>query len=254
MIMRIKMVCFFLLWNMTLVFFEARAQFDRNIISVSGGYSLPVGEFASSQLGSTSASLAGSGYYGSLALERKFTPWIGVRLSGNLNINSTNSQPILDKANSVLEQVRPMIGETGNYTWETNVSKWRLCSAMIGPAVYLKMGSVSLMGHVSGGMVHVKSPVIELYGTSSNDTNPIDALLMSDQNTVMGVGAGLGIRIPFSDRVALQISGDWVVANAQLNQISLRATVGSYPEVVQLISEQKLVGVVNIGAGLAFSF
>ncbi len=252
--MRIKILCFFLLWNLTFDVLEVRAQFERNIISVSGGYSLPVGEFASSQLGSSGASLAGSGYYGNLAFERKFTPWIGVRLSGNLNVNNTKSEPVLEKANSVLEQVRPVIGETGSYTWETSVSNWRLYSAMIGPAIYLKMGDVSLMGHVSGGMVYVKSPVITLDGTSSNDTNPIQARLMSDQSTVMGVGAGLGIRIPFSDRVAFQVSGDWVVANAQLNQISLRATVGSYPEVVQLISEQKLVGVVNIGAGFAFSF
>lgn len=237
---------------LTVGIFRAQGQLFRNTVSFSGGYSLPVGKFAGDQLGDLDAGLAGSGYYGHLAMERLFTPWFGIRLAGSLNQNNTNADPVVRKANNLVDLYRPNI--TGIYTWETSVSKWQLYSMMLGPTGHAKIGKVKLMGHIEGGVMYVKSPVIRLSGTSSDGTNPIKATLLSDQNAVLGFGAGASVRIPLSEHLDLQFTGDWILGNAQLNQVSLTATVGNYPEVSQLVGEQKLVGVVNVGAGLAFNF
>ena len=43
---------------------------DRNIVSFSGGYSLPLGKFASANLNDPEAGLAGAGVFGQLSYER----------------------------------------------------------------------------------------------------------------------------------------------------------------------------------------
>ena len=62
------MVIFFLIFNSQ----ETQAQDTKNFFSVTGGYSLPVGQLATEKLNDPLAGLAGSGYYGQVIMTTVF--------------------------------------------------------------------------------------------------------------------------------------------------------------------------------------
>ncbi len=138
---------------------DTKAQDTKNFFSVTGGYSLPVGQLAREKLNDPLAGLAGSGYFGQVNYDHRFLRWFGLRASGSLNVNTTNSDPIIEKANSYVKAT----GRT--YNWQSDVSQWKLGAAMLGPAIYLNMNRVQIEAHVQGGIVRASTPSVNLVGT-----------------------------------------------------------------------------------------
>ncbi|HEV7348441.1 hypothetical protein [Telluribacter sp.] len=225
----------------------AWAQGTSNIVSFSSGYSVALGKFASEQLNDPEAGLAGPGFFAQLSYERKFLPWLGLRLSGSLNINQTNPDP-------VIRQYSVLLPQPETYTWTTDVTQWRLGTVMAGPSGYLQVGRVGLEGHAQVGLVLAESPGLNVVGTSSTGRNPVDARVAKSSANALGIGAGASVRIPITERLRFQLTGDWVAASIQLKDVPTYTKVGDNGPFEGLISPKRFVGVLNVGAGLAVTF
>ena len=233
---------------------EVKAQDTKNFFSVTGGYSLPVGELAKEKLNDPLAGLAGSGYFGQVSYDRRIARWFGIKLSGSLNENTTNSDPIIDKANSY-------VAATGRtYAWDNNVSKWKLGAALIGPAIYLNFNRVQIEAHAQAGIVKATTPSVLLTGHQLNSSGgvvegsqTINVSLNHATVNPIGFGAGASLRLPMSGALFFHISGDVIGAKAEVKDLAIKAQVGSI-EVNDRINESRFIGVVNIGAGLGIAF
>jgi len=245
----VTILCLLLLQNE-----EVKAQDTRNFFSVTGGYSLPVGELAKEKLNDPLAGLAGSGYFGQVNYDHRIARWLGVRISGSLNQNTTNSDPIIDKANSYVQAT----GKT--YSWDSNVSKWKLGAAMIGPAIYLNMNRVQIEAHVQGGIVRASTPSVLLTGQELNasgqvveGSQTINVSLNHATVKPIGFAAGASLRLPLFGALFFHLSGDVIGAKAEVKDLAIKAKFGTI-EVNDRINESRFIGVVNIGAGLGIAF
>lgn len=230
-----------------LISINSFAQNTRNFLSVSGGYSLPVGELAREKLNDPLSGLAGSGYYGQANYDVRVFRWLGLRLSGSMNINTTLSRPIIEKADSYAT----LLNDT--FAWQDKVSTWKLNSALLGPAIYLNINRVQLEAHIQGGKIWATSPSVNLIGTSASGGDPVYVNLKSASTSALSLGAGASFRFPIIKNLFFQITGDVIGAEAELKNVAITATKGSF-ELEDKINEKRFIGVVNVGAGFGFAF
>lgn len=230
------------------------AQETRSFLSVTGGYSLPVGELARQKLNDPFAGLTGSGHFGQVNYDFRLSRGFGFKISGSMNLNKTRPQPIIERANQKVEEIRPLINETSAYSWQTDVSKWKFNAVMAGPAVFLNFNWVQLEAHVQGGYVQVTSPTVKMTGTFESGENSISVNLLPASTKGFGLGAGASLRIPIINQLYFHISGDFIATEATLNDVAIKVRIGSYPEATVPINEKRFVGVANIGAGLGIAF
>jgi len=233
---------------------DVSAQDTKNFFSVTGGYSLPVGELATEKLNDPLAGLAGSGYFGQVNYDHRITRWFGIKLSGSFNQNTTNSDPIIDKANSYVTAI------DRTYAWDSNVSKWKLGAALIGPALYLNFNRVQFEAHVQAGIVKATTPSVLLIGKQTNSSGQIiegaEEIQVSLNRKIVnpvGFGAGASLRLPISGALFFHLSGDVIGAKAEVKDLAIRAQVAGF-EHNDRINESRFIGVVNIGAGFGIAF
>ena len=220
---------------------------NRNAISFSGGYSIPIGEFASKQFSNPDAGLAGEGFFGQASYERKLASWWGLRVAGSLNINKANSQPLI-------EQYSQFLPNPETYTWQTEVTKWRLGTVLAGPVGYVTLGGVELKGHLQGGMIFAQAPGLTLNGVSSTGQNTVDARVPVASTRAFGYGAGAAVRLRLTEYLRFQLMADWIGAKAELKDVPTYVKVGDRPPINGVISPQRFVTVLNAGAGLVVVF
>ncbi len=242
----LSLFLFFLVYS-----FSSYSQ--KNVFSFGGGYSLPVGKFASKALDDPEAGMAGSGYFGRVSYERKLFPGIGLRLSANHNINSTNPNPLIQKADELVNMYRIVLGEEGQYSWTSDAQEWKQTSLMIGPALYIPLGTVTLEAHAQAGRLFITSPKVSLQGTSTSGNNPIDAVMMPVKTQSWGFAGGMSLRIPLGSVVQFKLFAEAIAAQATFKDIALRGKVAGI-DASHLIDEKRAVGVVNTGAGFVFRF
>lgn len=219
---------------------------DRNFVSFSGGYSLPIGAFASQNFDDPKAGLAGPGLYAQLNYERKLADHFGLRLTGSLNINKTDAQPLIDEYSVLLTQPE-------SYSWETETSTWQLGALLLGPSVFLPLGNAELEGHVQGGLVFAESPGVTARGTSSAGNPSAEGRVAQASTSAFGFGAGASVRFRLTRNLRLQITADAIGANAQLKDVPTYRQLGSLV-VEGTDSPERFVAVVNVGAGVVFGF
>lgn len=219
---------------------------DKNMISLAGGYSLPLGSFASKQFSDPKAGLAGPGAYAQLSYERKLASWYGLRLTGSLNINQTDAQPLIDEYSTLLTNPQ-------SYTWKKETSPWQLGALLLGPSAYLPLGIVELEGHLQAGLVFAKSPSVTALGTSSAGSPEAEGRVAQASTSVFGFGAGASVRFRLSDNLRLQITADAIGADVELKDLPTYRRLGNLV-LEGTESRQRFVSVVNVGAGLVFSF
>ncbi|QRR02095.1 hypothetical protein [Dyadobacter sandarakinus] len=226
---------------------SAEAQNTRNFFSVTGGYSLPVGEMAREKLDDPFAGIAGSGYYGQVNYDFRIARWLGLRASGSMNRNKTNSQPIVDKASKYAK----ILGE--QYNWESSVSRWTLDAVLVGPALYINMNRVQLELHAQAGKVWAETPAVSLVGNSETGGAPIHVDLRPVSTSAFGIAGGMSLRLPLAGSLFFQLTGDVIGAEAELKDVAIKAVRGSY-DLSERINEKRFIGVVNVGAGLGIAF
>lgn len=240
-----KLILAVLLSAVALLPLGAVAQ-QRNFVSFSGGYSLPVGAFASQNFGDPKAGLAGSGVYAQLNYERRLTDHFGLRVTGSLNINQTDAQPLIDEYSVLLPK-------PDSYSWQKETSTWQLGALLLGPSGYLPLGKVELEGHVQAGVVLAESPSVTLFGISAADSPDVEASVTQASTTAFGFGAGASVRFRMTDNLRLQLTADAIGADMQLKDVTTYRRFGSFV-IQETTSPSRFVTVVNVGAGVVLGF
>lgn len=236
-----------------LIHVSSYGQKKKNSFSFGGGYSLPVGKFASKALDDPKAGMAGSGYFGQVNYETRLFGIVGLRISANHNVNKTNPEPVIHHANYLVDMYRMLIGEEGQYSWVADAQEWKQTSLMLGPALFIPLGPLTLEAHVQGGRLFITSPRVALEGVSSSGNNPITAAMSPIKTQCWGVSGGASLRIPLGRVVQFKLFAEATAAEATFEDIALRGTIGSM-EASQSIDERRPVGIVNTGVGLVFRF
>jgi hypothetical protein len=235
--------------------YDSRAQNNnRSFFSVTAGYSLPVGELARERLNDPFAGLTGSGYYGQVNYDFRIARWFGLKISGSMNQNKTKPEPIIERANESVEQIKPLINESSAHTWQSHVSKWKFNAVMIGPALYINLNKVQLEAHVQAGYVQVTSPSVNMVGAFESGQNNMAVSLRPASTKDLGVGAGASLRIPLGNTLYFHLSGDFLATEAELKDVAINVKVGNYPDLSVPINEKRFVGVANVGAGFGIMF
>lgn len=235
--------------------FESRSQNNnRSFLSVTGGYSLPVGELAKEKTDDPFAGLAGWGYHGGLNYDLRAYRWLGFKVSASMNRNKTRPEPIVDIANSYVDEIKALINETSSHTWDTRVSRWKFDAIMAGPAVFLNFKRMRLEGHVQCGYVHITTPSVDMVGTFESGNNQILVRLDRESLGSFGMGTGVSLRLPVSGPLYFHLSADFLATKAELSNVAVNVQVGTYPQVAVPVDEKRFVGVANVGAGLGISF
>lgn len=253
--MKLRLFYIFFIALLVLPLTESIAQNNnRSFFSVTAGYSLPVGELAREKLDDPFAGLTGSGYYGQASYDFRVTRWLGLKLSGSMNLNKTKPEPIIERANEAVEQIKPLINETSSHSWQSHVSKWKFNTVMIGPALYLNFNKVQFEAHVQGGYVQVTSPTVEMAGAFESGQNNMTVRLSPASTKDFGVGAGASLRVPLGNTLYFHVSGDFLATEAELKDVAIRVNVGNYPEFAVPINEKRFVGVANVGVGFGIMF
>ena len=225
----------------------SQAQNTRSFFSLTGGYSLPVGELAREKLDDPFAGLTGSGFYGQANYDFRIARWLGLRASGSMNINKTNSQPILDKANDYAQFLNE------SFNWQSSVSNWKLGAVMVGPALYINMNRAQIEVHAQVGKIWANSPTVDLIGTSEGGGEPIYVSLKPASTSAIGLAGGGSLRLPLSGALFFQLSADVIGAEAEINDVTIRAVRGSF-DFSEQVSEKRFIGVVNVGVGFGVAF
>ena len=163
-------------------------------------------------------------------------------------------EPIIERANMKVEEIKPLINETSAHSWETSVSKWKFNAIMLGPALYLNFNRVQFEAHVQAGYVQVTSPTVSMKGTFASGENTILVNLRPASTKDFGAGAGASLRIPLAGNLYFHLSGDFLATEAELQNVGINVQVGSFPQVQIPINEKRFVGVANVGAGLGIAF
>ncbi|TLU98813.1 hypothetical protein [Dyadobacter luticola] len=226
---------------------QSQAQNTRSFFSVAGGYSLPVGELAREKLDDPFAGLTGSGYFGQANYDFRVFRWLGLRASGSMNINNTNSAPILEKADTYAE----LLNDT--YNWQSRVSRWKLNAVMLGPALYINFKRVQIELHAQAGKIWANSPSVNLVGTSKSGGETLNVNLIPASTSAFGLAGGLSLRLPLAGALFFQIGADMIGAEAEIKDVSVEVTRGTY-KYNDRIHEKRFVGVVNAGAGFGLAF
>ncbi len=244
----------YLLWVALLfVHFNAEAQRKKNTFFFGGGYSLPIGKFASKALDDPKAGMAGSGVFGQVYYERALLPGLGFRFTASHNVNKTNPEQLIFQANYLAETWAPFIGETGVYSWTSDPGDWKQTSLMVGPTLSFPVGPIRIEVHAQAGRLFITSPHVIINGTSTSGNNPILAVMNPIKSECWGFSGGLSLAIPLGKVVQFNLFADAIGAEATFKDIALRGTVGAL-EATHTISETRPVGIVNTGAGFAIRF
>jgi hypothetical protein len=233
---------------LTLACLQGHAQNNtRSFLSVTGGYSLPVGELAREKLDDPFAGLTGSGYFGQANFDFRIARWIGLRASGSMNVNKTNSKPILEKADSYAELLNDA------YSWDSKVSSWKLNALMVGPALYINMNRVQLELHAQAGKVWANSPSVTLTGTSESGGEQLNVNLTPASTSAFGLAGGFSLRLPLAGNLYFQIGADMIGAEAEIKDVAVQVRRGTF-KYDDRIHDKRFIGVVNAGAGLGIAF
>lgn len=223
-------------------------------LSVTGGYSLPVGRLAKEKADDPLAGLAGAGYHGGISYDVRVTRRFGLKFSASMNRNKTHARPILSVADSYVEQIKALVNETTSHSWNTRVSNWKFDAVMGGPVIFLDLRRLQIEGHLQCGYVHITSPSVDMQGNFQSGKNQILVRLNKKSLGGFGAGAGVSLRLPISGPLYMHFSGDFIATKAALNDVAVTVRVGTYPEVNQPVDEKRFVGVANVGMGLGFAF
>lgn len=240
---------------LTLCSFGSFAQNDkRSYFSITGGYSLPVGELAREKMNDPLAGVSGSGHFLQANYDFRITRGLGLKLSGSLNRNKTKPGPILEKADEYVTSIKPLINETTNHTWQTSVSKWKFNAVMLGPALYLNFNKVQFEAHVQAGYIELTSPSVDVIGTFESGNNRIVTKLSPVSKNLWGGAAGASWRIPLGNTLYFHLSGDFIATEAKMKDVTLNVQIGDYPVFPMTLNEKRFVGVANAGAGFGIMF
>jgi len=207
-------------------------------IELSGGPSIPFGEFANSDANDPSSGYATVGGRIALKLGLNFTPNYGLVSILIGNMNGTDTEPL----RKLIDQQNP------GYNWSIESGNWRIGGAMLGLRSRFIAKSITYNIDIYGGGINSYSP--EITATSS----PNNSIKLEDKSVfalAFLISAGMSYEI--GDNISLTGSMEFLGAKQSFTDVNRISTIGG-TTTTTTVSYDQSYNAFNIILGLKYSF
>jgi Outer membrane protein beta-barrel domain len=235
-----KMKNIFFASVLILLQFMAHAQDAGLSVSVAAGPSISLRKFATQISGQTRAELAGNGWAGQLNVNYNVWRSLGITAQVSYNQNATRTEPLIKSAGDY------------NITDPVVLAKnWDALNFMAGPTLRLLDRTLVFDGRLLAGYSIVNSPEFLITGKFSSRDATIQTLTNPASAFAFGMGSTLGYN--FNDRLSVVVNADYMQSSMTFKDIvSKISLVGINQSLTR--TEDQTVGLLNVTAGVKFSF
>lgn len=218
-------------------FSQSSSSYSKNILSVSTGAAVPVGEFAKTDAYSQTAGFAKTGLNLSVEYQYKFSKGIGACSK------LTWQQHTLDQTDILIA----LKNSNPDETYTLDFQKWRLFGAFAGLYAALPVGSgrVIFKPRLMIGALHASSPGSQITGVYNLRKDWSNTASVS--TTAVSYIVGWGVSVKASEIINLLINIDYISAKLKFDN---ETTITNYG--VERYSLTQKFGSINFCVGIAF--
>jgi opacity protein-like surface antigen len=241
-----KTICHFLLFAALLICTTAAAQQkSHSYIGLSGGLSIPLGDFSKTDLGdygnwNNNTGFAKTGF--NIGLEGAYYFFRNIGLGGILNytdhgkLSKGDAQKLGDSYTDAFAV---------NYTTVTTGKRYKTLNVLIGPCLFLPVRKFTLDVRLVGGLSQsISTPEIAVQ--LENDESNV-FVQKSSTASAFGWQVGMGLRYALSEKMAVAFRGDYFQNNGvKITNENRNNNAG------RLVTHQSMRWV-NISLGLAYT-
>jgi hypothetical protein len=218
----------------------AIAQDSGLSVSMAAGPSISLRKFATQISGQTRAELAGNGWAGQLNINYNVWRSLGITAQVSYNQNTTRTEPLVKSAGDY-NIIDPVV-----------VAKnWDALNFLAGPTLRVLDRSLTFDGRLLVGYSTVNSPEFMITGKFSNRDATIQTLTNPASGFAFGIGSTLGYS--FSDRLGVVVNADYIQSSMTFKDIVSKISLVGINQVLNR-TEDQTVGLLNVTAGVKFSF
>ena len=223
---------------------SAFAQEGEVYVSLAGGASIPLLDYAAVDFSDPSSGFARTG--GNFAIN------FGYRLNQYLSVTgllsgSVNRFDYVELQNWLTDYYKESLPDT---RWLVETKSWGLGGLMAGitGSLPLSPNKIFLDGRLLGGFTYVYSPAMSVTGLEDNEE---DLILYIDQYSAISwaIDLGAGFRYHRSRNQSFTLYADYLLANPQYNNVSIQ---DNDPELQRETSFTQRVSAVNITLGIGY--
>jgi hypothetical protein len=225
-----------------------------NYSGISMGVSVPLSDFASTDINNKSAGYAMPSFFLSFDGAYLFTPYIGISGMFSFANNTLNTTMIKENFKKRIHDDYPdlVIPEDLNITY--NLGVWNHIGLHIGPQVSLPLERLNIDFRALGGLSFVLPPSNEMYFLNKETDQEFRTMSDNKEAISWGYTLGAGFRYLMSNRYILRLVINYTYANASIEiNDSITMESGLPPDLIRNNHKQP-VGALQIGIGIAYHF
>lgn len=215
---------------------------DKGYIGLSGGYSIPYGDFGSTNAKESSSGFAKSGLLFDLHMGFKINENIGITAKLRAQVNPTDAQAL---AEGIIQESNLPIGTS----FSLNSGFWTMSGAMIGGYGILKLQEkLFLEPKLLVGYLSATSPEIKIDFSSSQ----IPLILTQKEATASAISIlmGANLRYNIGERFCLLGTIDYLTARPEFKNIEITNSIGP----TETITFTQNFSTLNISVGFGIRF
>lgn len=176
------------------------SQVKKAMLGISPGPSIPIGDFASTDLRYDKAGYAKTGVHLSVDFTYHFFKYFGVAGLWTGNVNPVNIEKMTDKLEGLFMMIDP------DFAWEVQSQAWSSGGLLAGPLLSLPLGRLQLDLRALYGVSSSKVPRLDMSATDG--VNSFVITQHEARKTSLACNFGGGLRYHFSENLALTANMD----------------------------------------------
>lgn len=220
--------------------FILRHQPKLGFVSLSGGISLPTGDFACSQASGQQAGLAGQGNMINLSAGFRVIGAVGLMGHYQQQINRMDASALL--ALPHLQQVDGRIA---------SADRWTMTTALFGPYVSLPIGRFSVDLRALAGPATAVCPANSVEGWLGD--LPMSVKTSQGQARSRAYSGGLTLSYRLGRSLAAQVGSNYSSATFNFTDMTTTTREGDRTQTA-LVGGQKTISTLNVSTGITFLF
>lgn len=209
---------------------------DKGYVAISLGPSIPIGDFASTDLNNSSSGLAKTGAIFDITFAYKLGTNMGLTAMLRGQSNPVDNQSLLDQLNR----------EDPTISWRVDSKNWGIGGFMFGGygSFAIATGKTSFEWRAMIGFLSASSPDLTLSGTQNGIS--AWAKLNSTTSTSFAYLIGAGFKFNVGAKICLLTNLDYMGSSAEFKNARTTNSAGTFSE--ETISQK--FGTINFGIGI----
>jgi len=218
-------------------FAVSMASAQERFVCISGGYTIPYGDFATSDAKNLNSGYALNGYNVGFDISYFISDYFGF----GTNLRFSSCKPDVDFFNQLLNEKFGSQMDTINYS----ATDYNLHNFLLGPVIKADIGDYfAIYGKVFIGVMSTYKPIQTL------EYKPIGEELISketvgDYTGSFGYNFGVGVIVKFTSKIGLNISADYIAGKPIFEKYNL--------ETLEIIEVKQPISFYNLNAGIILS-